>query len=347
MTLDAPLERSTISMQLVPFEDRHIIPWQQAIDRTGISPGPTSGPEYGSSMDVSWKNTFLFTAGDLFMPFSLRSSNQFKIIPTPNYAGAQINSLLGVQEIDSSVFDRLALLPKGCVITLQLPLEIYSQHQRDFELLNFERQSAFDYHMIPLRDSYDEWFNRKAVERRFIRKAEREHVEIRFGKGETLPIFYEVYQHSVQRWRKTDPRASFHRLDRMARLFSYPNNRVEIALAYYQDTPIAGAIFGQYDETGAYLFGGFNYEFQHLRAMYLVHATVIKRMTEAKLRFYSHGLSLGRKSLEHFKESLGAERRPAVVISRHRFPRLKRILVATRVLPPAPSVDATGGHDTI
>lgn len=332
-------------MQIVPFKDRHVVAWQKAIDRTGISPGPTSGPEYGSSMDVSWNNTYIFEAGDLFLPFSIRKSNQFKVIPTANYAGTQINSLLGVKDIDSSVFDRLALLPKGCVITLQLPLEIYVQHKRDFELLGFDYQSSFDYHMIPLRDSYDEWFNRKAVERRFIRKAERESVEIRFGKGETLPTFYEVYQHSVQRWRKQDPRASFHRQDRMARLFSYPDSRVEIALAYFQNAPIAGAIFGQYDETGAYLFGGFNYEYQHLRAMYLVHATIIKRMTAAGLRFYSHGLSLGRKSLEHFKESLGAERRHAVVVVRHRFPRLKRFLTSRKILSHPELNDSVDAQD--
>ncbi|MGB5107182.1 MAG: GNAT family N-acetyltransferase [Candidatus Zixiibacteriota bacterium] len=334
-------------MQLVPFENHHVIPWQKAIDRTGISPGPTSGPEYGSSMDVSWRNTFIFEAGDLFLPFSLRKSNQFKVIPTANYAGAQINSLLGVKDIDSSVFDRLAMLPKGCVITLQLPQEIYTQHKHEFDLLKFDYQSSYDYHMIPLRDSYDEWFNRKAVERRFIRKAERENVEIRFGKGETLQTFYDVYQHSVQRWQKQDPHASFHRQDRMARLFSYPDSRVEIAIAFYNDTPIAGAIFGQYDETGAYLFGGFNYEYQHLRAMYLVHATIVKRMTGAGVRLYSHGLSLGRKSLEHFKESLGAERRPAVIIVRHRFPRLKHFLVNRKLLSrPSPN-GAADAHDTI
>ncbi len=334
-------------MQFEPFEDKHIVPWQNAIDRTGISPGPTSGPEYGSSMDISWKNTFIYEAGDLFMPFSLRRSNQFKVLPTPNYAGAQINSLLGVKEIDSSVFDRLSMLPRDCVVTLQLPQEIYLAHKHELTLLNYDLQSAFDYHMIPLRDSYDEWFERRQVERRFIRKAQRESVEIRFGKAELLPLFYEVYRHSVQRWQKVDPRASFHRHDRMARLFSSPLGRVEIALAYHQERPIAGAIFGQYDETAAYLFGGFDYEYQHLRAMFLVHATIIRRLTQARLRLYSHGLSLGRKSLEHFKESLGAERRHAVVIVRHRFPRLKRLLSGLNQFKNSRSNQATPEPDAI
>lgn len=331
-------------MEFVPFGPRHVLPWQEAIDRTGMSPGPTSGPEYGSSMDVSWNNTVIYEAGDLFMPFSLRSSNQFKVIRTINYAGAQINSLLGVSNIETSIFDRLALLPRDCVITLQLPVEIYRAHKRQFDLLNYDYQSSFDYHMIPLRDSYDEWFNRKLIERRFIRKAEREQVEIRFGGGETLPIFYEVYQHSVRRWQKQDPRSAFHRQDRMARLFSYPGTRVEIALAYYQDQPIAGAIFAQYDQTAAYLFGGFNYDFQHLRAMYLVHATIVRRLTAARIRLYSHGLSLGRKTLEHFKESLGAERNHAVVVVRHRFPRLKRLLKKKKDL--GDSADPTGSTES-
>lgn len=313
-------------MQIFPFEERHVLLWQNAVDRTTDSPGPTSGPEYGASMDVSWNNTFIFQAGDLFVPFSLRKSNQFKILPTANYAGAQINSLLGVQTIDSSVFDRLALLPRNCVITLQLPLSHFEENRARFSRLGYAPQSAFDYHIIPLSESYDEWFNRKEIERRYIRKAEREHVEVRFGRGELLQTFYEVYQHSVRRWQKQNPRAGFHRLDRMERLFTFPHGNVEIALGYYQDKPIAGVIFAQYSQTAAYLFGGFDYEYQHLRAMFLVHAIIIRRLTEAKIRLYSHGLSLGRKTLEHFKESLGAERRPAVVIVRHRFPRLKRIL---------------------
>lgn len=334
-------------MELVPFENRHILPWQAAIDRTGISPGPTSGPEYGSSMDVSWHNTVVYEAGDLFMPFSLRSSNQFKVIKTVNYAGTQINSLLGISEVDSSVFDRLAVLPRHCVITLQLPVEIYRAHAKQFGLLNYDYQSSFDYHMIPLRGSYDEWFNRKLIERRFIRKAEREQVEIRFGGGETLPTFYEVYQHSVRRWQKQDPRSAFHRQDRMARLFSYPGSRAEIALAYYQDQPIAGAIFAQYGQTAAYLFGGFNYDFQHLRAVYLVHATIIRRLTHSGVRLYSHGLSLGRKSLEHFKESLGAERNQAVVIVRHRFPRLKRLLKPNQPFTDSPERTTEAGTEPI
>ncbi len=317
-------------MNIIPFSEQHIIPWQEAIDRTPDSPGPTSGPEYGSSMDVSWKNTYIFQAGDLFLPFSLRKSNQLKIIPTANYAGAQINSLLGVRVIDSSVFDRLAALPRDCVITLQLPRKIYDAEVKNFALLNYDILNVFDYHMIPLRDSYDEWFNRKVIERRFIRKAERENVEVRFGTGELLPTFYDVYRHSVQRWQKQDPRAAFHRLDRMQRLFTYPNGRVQIALGYFQDKPIAGVIFAQYQQTAAYLFGGFNYEYQHLRAMFLVHATIVKRLIDARVRLYSHGLSLGRKSLEHFKESLGAERNHAVVIVRHRFPQIKRILGSFR-----------------
>ena len=333
-------------MNIIPFSEQHIIPWQEAIDRTPESPGPTSGPEYGSSMDVSWKNTYIFEAGDLFLPFSLRNSNQLKVIPTANYAGAQINSLLGVRELDSSVFDRLAMLPRNCVITLQLPRRIYDEQKKNFSLLNYEIQNVFDYHMIPLRDSYDEWFNRKVIERRFIRKAERENVEVRFGAGELLPTFYDIYQHSVQRWQKQDPRASFHRLDRMQRLFTFPNGRVEIALGYFQDRPIAGVIFAQYQQTAAYLFGGFDYEYQHLRAMFLVHATIVKRLTEARVRLFSHGLSLGRKTLEHFKESLGAERNHAVVIVRHRFPKIKRVLMLLKnSSAPAQAVPESGGHE--
>lgn len=332
-------------MQIVPFEDKHIISWQKAIDRTFMSPGPTSGPEYASSMDIAWKKTYICELDDLFLPFTIRSSNQFKVLPSKNYVGAQINSFLGLRSIESSVFDRLALLPRDCVITLQLPWEIFDQHQREFRLLKYDYQSTFDYHMIPLRDSYDEWFNRKVIERRFIRKAERESVVVRIGGEELLEPFYNVYQCSVRRWQSKDPRSHFHRLDRMQRLFTYPGTRAQVALGYYNETPIAGAVFAAYEKTAAYLFGGFDYEYQNLRAMFLVHATIVRKLIESNISLYSHGLSLGRKTLEHFKESLGAERRHAVVVVRHRFPRLKRMIKGTQSLPDFsnPQVSAQSG----
>ena len=260
------------------------------------------------------------------MPLFKCPTKLFRYIPSFHYQGVQTNSLIGLREITSDSFDLLTDLPKDCIITLDLPAEAYQKFEPELTKLGYDLIGAYDYQVVHLRNSYEEWFNRGTVERRSIRKALQSGVVVRIGGHEMLEIFYDLYMHSVRRWQSKTPRSSFHRFERVERLFSFPSDRIQIAIAYYGDLPVSGIIFGAYRRVAAYLFGGFNYEFQHLRSANLVHAIVLKKLISEGIAEYSMGISLGNSKLERFKESIGAIRHHAVVIARHRYPRLRRLI---------------------
>ncbi len=320
-------------MILTPLLPEHSQRWRDAVDRTGISPCPTGGPEYAASMDVAWNNTFVFKAGDLFMAFSRRKSSHLGLMTSDNWVATQYNSLLGIASPNHETIAALARLPRACVITLHVPFDDFKPLERDFARLHYYPTGGYDFHKAFMPNGYDDWFHQKAVQRNVLRRAENSGIEVRFGGREQLDQFYQIYQHSVRRWQGRDPRASYHRFDRIERLFSFPGNSVGIAVGYYQGQPISSVIFGKYQRTGSYLFGGFNYEYQHLRATNYVHAMIIKHLANDGIQEYSLGMSLGRANLEGFKERLGGVRYRCIVLTRHRFPRLKKIVVWLRREP--------------
>lgn len=317
-------------MILVPLTDSHITAWREAVDRTGISPCPTGGPEYAASMDVAWNNTFIYSAGDLFLPFSRRRSTHMGLLTSDHWVGVQYNSFLGIPKVTADWLERLTELPRNCVITLHVPSAEYEPNCGLFTKLNYHQSGAYDFHKAVLGPTYEDWFNQKPVQRNVLRRAANVGIEVKFGGREQLEQFYEIYEHSVRRWQGRDPTASYHRFDRIERLFKFPGSTAEIAVGYYQGEAISSVIFGGYRRTGAYLFGGFKYEYQQLRATNYVHAMIIKRLTERGIQEYSLGMSLGRFNLEGFKERLGGVRYRCIVLTRHRFPRLKKIITQLR-----------------
>lgn len=317
-------------MILVPLTDSHIEAWREAVDRTGISPCPTGGPEYAGSMDVAWNSTFIYAAGDLFLPFSRRRSTHMGLLTSDHWVGVQYNSFLGVPKVTAECLDRLTELPRNCVITLHVPSAEYLPNRAIFARLNYYQSGAYDFHKAVLGPRYEDWFNQKPVQRNVLRRAAKVGIEVEFGGRERLEQFYEIYEHSVRRWQGRDPSASYHRFDRIERLFKFPGSKAEIAVGYYQGEAISSVIFGGYRRTGAYLFGGFKYEYQQLRATNYVHAMVIKRLTERGIQEYSLEMSLGRFDLEGFKERLGGMRYHCIVLTRHRFPRLKKLATILR-----------------
>jgi hypothetical protein len=329
---------------LEAFENKHIVPWQEAIDRMDISPCPLGGPEYASSMEAAWQKTYIYRNGELFMPLFKCPTKLFRYIPSFHYQGVQTNSMIGLRKITSDSFNLLADLPKDCIITLDLPADAYQKFEPELTKLGYDLIGAYDYHIVHLRGSYEEWFNRGIIERRSIRKAVQSGVVVKIGGRELLRTFYELYMHSARRWQSITPRSSFHRYDRVERLFTFPGGRIQIAIAYYGDLPVSGIIFGAYRRAAAYLFGGVNYEFQHLRSANLVHAIVIKELIAEGITEYSMGISLGNSKLERFKESMGAIRHHAVVVARHRYPRLRRLIGHLTYFKSVSSRES-GGHE--
>ena len=98
-----------------------------------------------------------------------------------------------------------------------------------------------------------------------------------------------------------------------------------MAVARYNEKIISAAIFCPYKRTAAYIAGGSDFEYQNKRASNLLHSEIIRYLIDRGITEYNLGMSLDIKSLERFKESLGAEKLRTVMLERHRFPRLKRM----------------------
>jgi len=314
-------------MQLLPFNEKHVPLWQQAVDNTDISPSPLGGPEFNSTTIRGWGNTFVFMANDLMIPVAREETTHFRIVKSDVYTGVSINSLLGITQMSDQVWSDLAELPRRCVIFLDVPEEHYDGNKEKWQALNFHPTERIAYHRIDLPASYDEWFSRPDVKRYNVRVAQKKGLTVTFGGAELLEPFYQVYLLSFSRWKDRRTASQPHSLARLQRLIEMlPGSRARIATVNHDGRVIAGAIFSYYHRTGGYLYGGIDYAFRKLKANNLLHAEIIRHLIDRGVSEYNLGMSLNLKELEHFKETLGANRHLSVTLCRDRFPRLKRLL---------------------
>jgi lipid II:glycine glycyltransferase (peptidoglycan interpeptide bridge formation enzyme) len=178
---------------------------------------------------------------------------------------------------------------------------------------------------MELRGSYDKWFSRSGVRRQNIRRAEKEGVTVEIGGAEFLDDFYRLFLCSFNRWKSRETARRPHEHERFKRIFELPGSKAKIAVARYNEKIISAAIFCPYKRTAAYIAGGSDFEYQNKRAGNLLHSEIIRYLIDNGISEYNLGMSLDIKSLERFKESLGAAKLRTVILERHRFPRLKRI----------------------
>lgn len=312
-------------MELIKFSDNHIPAWQAAVDRTGISPGAIGGPEYAATMKMSWKKTWMFQRGDLFIPLAKEKTSHGRIITSDVFTGVQINSLLGVEKSDHRLFDSLRQLPKRSVLRLHLPQEHYQSHREKCHMHYFFPGKSYSYHRVELPESHDKWFSRPGVKRQNIRRAQKEGVTVEIGGIEFIEDFYRLFLCSFDRWKNRETARAPHGSERFKRIFELPGSKAKMAVARFKEKIISAAIFCAYKRTAAYLAGGSDFEYQEKRAANLLHSEIIRYLIDNGIGEYNLGMSLDIKSLERFKESLGAERFRTVVLERHRFPRLIRI----------------------
>lgn len=311
---------------LTPFEDEHIPRWQQAVDNTDISPSPLGGPEFNTTTIRGWGKTSVFMADSLMIPVARSESTHLRIVKSDVYTGVLINSLLGITGMNDQIWSDLAELPRRCVIFLNVPVEYYDGNKEKWQALNFHPTERIAYHRIDLPASYDEWFLRPGVSRYNIRRALKAGLNVAFGGKELLAKFYELYLNSFRRWQSRQTASEAHDYARFQRLCDSPGSRVQIAAAKLEDRIIAAVIFCCYSRTAGYLYGGTDFEYQQLRPNNLLHAEIIRYLVDRGIGEYNLGTSGGRKDLEHFKETLGANRHLTVTLCRDRFPRLKRLL---------------------
>jgi lipid II:glycine glycyltransferase (peptidoglycan interpeptide bridge formation enzyme) len=212
------------------------------------------------------------------------------------------------------------------VILLDVPEEHYDENNERWQALGFYPTQRTTYHKIDLPTSYDEWFSRPGVRRQNIRRAREGGLTVAFGGKEMLESFYELYLGSFARWQSRQVATHAHDYVRFQRLFDVPGSQVQLAAVKFEDRIAAAAIFCCYSRTAGYLYSGTNFEYQQLRPNNLLHAEIIRYLIERGVSEYNLGNSLNLKDLEHFKESLGADRHLSVTLCRERFPRLKRLL---------------------
>lgn len=317
-------------MALTIFSNKFIEPWREAVDRTTCSPSPMGGPEYASTMTYSWKKTYIFQHGDLFMPFAKSRTKHFGLISSNLYSGVRNNSLLGLKSLDGDAIRALSELPEKCCIHIHVPEEFYFPNKEIFEELYFYPMERYPYFKISLSGSYEEWFSRPGICRNNIRRALDYGVEVNFGGLELLETFYELFLCSFSRWKKMKWARRPYEFKRFQRMFDLPDSRTKVAVAYYTGIPIAAAIFCHYRRIAGALNAGTDYEYQKIRPTNLLHAEIIRYLIYRGVSEYNLGGVMESGNLRQFKKSLGASEHISHLLCRHRFPRLKKFL---RFLP--------------
>jgi hypothetical protein len=314
-------------MKLLPFEEKHIPLWRQAVEDTAVSPSPLGGPEFNSTTIRGWGNTFVFMGSNLMIPVARGETTHLRIVKSDVYTGVSLNSLLGTTRMNDQVWSDLAELPHRCVIFLDVPEEYYDGNKEKWQALNFHPTERIAYHKIDLPASYDEWFSRPDVKRYNVRVAQKKGLTVTFGGAELLERFYQVYLLSFSRWKDRRTASLPHSFVRFQRLMEMlPDSRGRIATVNHEGRVIAGAIFSHYHRTGGYLYGGIDHAFRTLKANNLLHAEIIRYLIDKGVSEYNLGTSLNLKDLEHFKETLGATRHTSLTLCRDRFPHLRKLL---------------------
>lgn len=109
------------------------------------------------------------------------------------------------------------------------------------------------------------------------RLAQKKGVQVEIIKGsdknasEKLKIFYDLYQNTSQR-----KSISGRNYDYFAQLLKNFKDKIVLALAYYNNTPLAGSLTILHNGCASYLYGGSSLEYKEMMAPYLLHFEVIK-----------------------------------------------------------------------
>jgi hypothetical protein len=312
--------------KLTPYSNKLAGIWRQALESTILTPGPAGGPEYITTPDDKLGSVYLLRGDRLLLPLVHSRTRHYGVVSADLYEGMQSSSILGAPETAAEVETLLSGLPPRCNVLLQVPEETYPKSAPLFDKLNFLPRQSFVYHLLEISDDYDEWFNRHAVKRILIRKARKHGVTVRLGGRELLPEFYELYLKSFQRWEKQGKASWCHPIARFERMFDVPDSGLLIGLADMDNRVVASTMLCAYRRTAAGLYGGIDYDYRGSKASNLLYAEIIRHLIKQSVKLFNMGTSNGLRGVEAFKESLGARPKRSIILERHRFPRLRRLL---------------------
>ena len=311
---------------LTPYSDELAETWREAVENTTLTPGPAGGPEYITTPDDRLGKVHLLRSDRLLLPLVHRRTRHYGLVSADLYEGMQNCSILGPPEAAAEAETLLSALPPRCNVLLYVPEEAYPDSATLFAKLAFLPRQNFVYHLLEFSDDYAEWFDRHAVKRILIRKARKRGVTVRLGGRELLPEFYELYLKSYQRWEKQGKASWYHPIARFERMFDIPDSGLLIGLADLDNRVIASTMLCAYQRSAAGLYGGIDYDYRGSKASNLLYAEVVRHLIEQGVKLFNMGTSNGLRGVESFKESLGALPKRSIILERHRFPRLRRLL---------------------
>lgn len=142
-----------------------------------------------------------------------------------------------------------------------------------------------------------------------VRKAARSGVTVAFAQDlASVRTFYGLLCQTRQR--QGIPPQPFRFFENIQRLILAAGAGF-VCLAFWQQTPVAGAVYFQSGRTAIYKFSASDDSFQHLRPNNLVMWRSIERLAETGVATLDFGrTSLGNEGLRRFKLSWGATERP-------------------------------------
>jgi Acetyltransferase (GNAT) domain len=178
-------------------------------------------------------------------------------------------------------------------------------------------------HVLDLAGGFDHvWRSRfTGTARTAVRKAERSGVTVEHdGAGRLLPVYYRLYEHSLDRWsaQQHEPRALArwrgHRRDPLPKLQAIAGalgERYRVWLAHVDGRPAAGIVVVR-GPSATYVLGAMVKELAGpTRANYLLHRLAIEDACSAGCRYYHMGESGESERLAQFKTRFGATAAPS------------------------------------
>jgi len=187
-------------------------------------------------------------------------------------------------------------------------------------------------HVLDLEGGFDKVWSRRftGVARTAVRKAERSGLVVeRDTTGRLLPVFYELFQQSIDRWAglQHEPRAlahwraqrrdPFQKLQTMAR---WLGDACRVWVAWSDGRPAASIVVLQ-GPNADYIRGAMDKQLAGpTRANYLLHRLAIEEACRDGCRMYHMGESGESPTLGQFKSRFGAEALPYAEYRLERIP---------------------------
>jgi hypothetical protein len=177
-------------------------------------------------------------------------------------------------------------------------------------------------HVLDLEGGFDQVWRRRftGTARTAVRKAERSGLSVeRDTSGRLLPVHYELFERSLDRWagQQHEPRALArwrgHRRDPLAKLTAMADwlgDGCRLWVAWLDGRP-AASILVVHDRNANYTRGAMDKDLAGpTRANYLLHRLAIEDACAAGCRYYHMGETGESKSLAQFKTRFGARPYP-------------------------------------